>query len=137
MHQAADSLGLYVVARAPRRLFALWCANQRLRPVQAPRTAAGVGAAADRPPLDAPRSVGSLGSAVGSKFEVVQRPSLAVVCKGPVPSKRRCEHREVRHGFAASRPPGAPSHNRSVNRTPKSCAFGFPPLRSGAGYVQR
>jgi hypothetical protein len=27
--------------------------------------------------------------------------------------------------------------NKSVNRTPKSYAFGFPPLRSGAGYVQR
>ncbi len=28
-------------------------------------------------------------------------------------------------------------HNKSVNRTPKSSAFWFPPLRSGAGYVQR
>lgn len=28
-------------------------------------------------------------------------------------------------------------HNKSVNRTPKSHAFGCPSLRSGAGYVQR
>ena len=27
--------------------------------------------------------------------------------------------------------------NPSVNRTPNSCAVGFPPLRSGAGYFQR
>ncbi|MBB4014987.1 hypothetical protein GGR36_004355 [Niveibacterium umoris] len=27
--------------------------------------------------------------------------------------------------------------NKSVNGTPKCCAFWFPPLRSGARYVQR
>ena len=27
--------------------------------------------------------------------------------------------------------------NQSVNGTPKCCAFWFPPLRSGARYVQR
>lgn len=27
--------------------------------------------------------------------------------------------------------------NHPVNRTPKSFAFGFPPLRSGAGYFHR
>jgi hypothetical protein len=30
-----------------------------------------------------------------------------------------------------------PSHNRSVNGTPNCCAVWFPPLRSGARYVQR
>jgi len=28
-------------------------------------------------------------------------------------------------------------HNKSVNQMPKSYAFGFPALRSGAGYFQR
>lgn len=31
----------------------------------------------------------------------------------------------------------AASSNKSVNRTPKRYAFWFPPVRSGAGYVQR
>jgi hypothetical protein len=93
MTQAAESLGWFVAARASRRLLALWCANQRLRPVQAPRTAVGFGAGADRPPLDAPDSMGTLGSAAGSMFLVVQRPSLAVVRNGSAPGKRRCDRR--------------------------------------------
>jgi hypothetical protein len=89
MHQAADSLVWSVGSRASRRLLALWRANHRRCLSQAPRTAVGFGAAADRPPLDAPRSVSTLGSAVGSEFMAVSWPSLAVLCNGPVPSKSR------------------------------------------------
>jgi hypothetical protein len=44
---------------------------------------------------------------------------------------------KVRQSLVAFRERGQMRLNSSVNRTPKGFAFGFPPLRYGAGYVGR
>jgi hypothetical protein len=95
MTQFAESIGWFALARTPRPLLALWRANQRHRPGQAPRTAVGFGAASDRQSSEALRPVGTLGSAVGSKALAAQRPSLAVACNHSASSKRRCDRRGV------------------------------------------
>jgi hypothetical protein len=90
MTQFAESIGWFALARTPRPLLALWRANQRHRPGQAPRTAVGFGAASHRQVSEALRPVDTLRSTVGSKALAVQRPSLAVACKDTASSKRRC-----------------------------------------------
>jgi hypothetical protein len=95
MTLAAESIRWFSLARTPRRLLALWCANQRHRPGQAQRTAVGFVAAADRALFDAPHSVGALGSAVVSKSLGAERPSLAVACNDSAPNKGRCDRRQV------------------------------------------
>jgi hypothetical protein len=122
MTQVVESIGWFSLAHTPRRLLALWRANHRRGPSEPPRTAAGFRVAADRARLDASRSVGTLGSAVGLRSVGVQRPSRAVVCNSPVHSKRRCYLRGLRADFFAPCSLGAPSHNRSVNGTPNCCA---------------
>jgi hypothetical protein len=115
-------------AQTLRPQLALWRANQRQCLGQSFRTAVSFGMADLQPLSHALRSVGTLGTGGALR---------AVLLEGSARSERRCDRLGLRASLARARSPRGQSHNRSVNRTPKSCAFGFPPLRSGAGYVQR